>query len=50
MQGHTTTLVDDGGYLTLVIADAVDGGSLCLAGSVTSADLYVVARGLVLPA
>lgn len=49
VQGHATTLLDEDGYRTLSVEDAVDGDSVELAGRVSFDELYAIADGLVLP-
>jgi hypothetical protein len=49
VQGHKTRYLDEKGYRTLVVLDAVDGGPIAVAGSVPQADLYAIADRLVLP-
>lgn len=49
VQGHETNVVDEGGYRTLIILDAVGGEPIGVAGKVPLTDLYAIANGLVLP-
>ena len=50
VQGHETRFIDEGGYRSLWILDAVGDAPVLVAGSVPAADLYAIANGLVLPA
>jgi hypothetical protein len=49
VQGHQTRYVDDHGYLTLRVLNAVGGAPNALSGRVPLADLYTIAGHLVLP-
>jgi hypothetical protein len=49
VQGHATRYLDDGGYRTLSVLDAVDGAPVAIAGSVPLTDLYDIANRLLLP-
>lgn len=49
VQGHETRYVDERGYRTLWVLDAVDGAPVVLAGRVPPSELYDVANRLVLP-
>jgi hypothetical protein len=49
VQGHPTRYLDDNGYRTLRVLDAVDGAPVAIAGSVPRDDLYEIANRLVLP-
>jgi hypothetical protein len=49
VQGHPTRYLDDNGYRTLRVLDAVDGKPVSIAGSVPQADLYKIANHLILP-
>jgi len=49
VQGHKTRYVDERGYRTLWVLDAVGSAPVVLAGSVPPSELYDVADHLVLP-
>jgi hypothetical protein len=49
VQGHQTRHVDENGYVTLWVLDAVHGAPVAIAGSVPLTDLYDIANHLVLP-
>lgn len=49
VQGHATRYVDDNGYRTLWVLDAVNGAPVMTAGRVSLEDLYDIANRLVLP-
>jgi hypothetical protein len=49
VQGHKTRFIDENGYRSLWILDAVGDVPICVAGPVPAADLYAIANGLVLP-
>jgi hypothetical protein len=49
VQGHETRYLDENGYRTLRVLDAVNGTPIAIAGSVPQADLYEIANRLVLP-
>jgi hypothetical protein len=48
VQGHKTSYVDENGYRTLWVLDAVEGAPVAIAGKVPLTDLYDVANHLVL--
>jgi hypothetical protein len=48
VQGHQTSYVDENGYLTLWVLDAVKGAPVAIAGKVPLTDLYDIANHLVL--
>ncbi len=50
VQGHKTRFVDENGYRSLWILDAVAADPVLVAGAVPAADLYAIANDLVLPA
>ena len=49
VQGHQTRYIDENGYRSLWILDAVGDAPVLVAGRVAEGNLYVVAKGLVLP-
>ncbi|HET9138507.1 hypothetical protein [Actinophytocola sp.] len=49
VQGHATRHVDENGYRTLLVLDAVDAAPVTIAGAVPLTDLYDIANRLVLP-
>jgi hypothetical protein len=49
VQGHPTRYVDDKGYRTLRVLDAVEGTAVAVSGLVPQADLYDIANRLILP-
>ena len=50
VQGHPTSYLDDHGYRTLSVRDAVDAQTVSISsGSLSLADLYAIADGLKLP-
>jgi hypothetical protein len=49
VQGHETRFVDDNGYSTLWVLDAVDGAPVAIGGKAPLTELYDIANGLVLP-
>ncbi|HEV7652576.1 MAG TPA: hypothetical protein VGP26_30850 [Actinophytocola sp.] len=49
VQGHATRHVDENGYRTLLVLDAVDGAPVTVAGRVSLTELYGIANRLVLP-
>jgi hypothetical protein len=49
VQGHETRYVDENGYRTLQVLDAVKGVPVNVAGKVAMTDLYDIANRLVLP-
>ena len=49
VQGHKTRIIDEGGYRSLWILDAVGKEPVRVAGKVPEATLYTIADGLVLP-
>lgn len=49
LQGHATRYLDENGYRTLWVLDAVNGAPVTIAGPVPLTDLYDIANRLVLP-
>jgi hypothetical protein len=49
VQGHPTRYLDENGYRTLRVLDAVDGYPVAITGAVPQADLYKIANHLILP-
>jgi hypothetical protein len=49
VQGHRTSYVDESGYITVFVLDAVNGEPIGVAGKVPLATLYDIANRLVLP-
>lgn len=47
--GHPTRYVEENGYTSLWVLDAVDGAPVAIAGAVPLTDLYDIANRLVLP-
>ena len=49
VQGHETRVIDEGGYTSLWILDAIGDTPILVAGKVPQTELYAIANGLVLP-
>lgn len=49
VRGHKTRYIDENGYRSLWILDAVGDSPVLIAGRVAEGNLYVIAKGLVLP-
>jgi hypothetical protein len=49
VQGHQTRYVDENGYRSLWILDAVNDAPILVAGSLPPTDLYDIANHLILP-
>ena len=50
VQGHETRFIDEDGYRSLWILDAVGDSPIVVAGPIPAAELYAIANELVLPA